>query len=353
MVFILLKPCIIPLRLLIVVRMAKAISEERQLNVENAMKIVHKKKSSKTPYWYKLNELVEKIKDYNRGPGIDAKVEFSSHRRRPIMKKSSKKLSRTRLNSTNSGLKNKKRALAKIRATNLLVTGQKRPSISASICSSRRSSVVPKDIFLKKNDDFVMEGIIQVDERLEQSPPKPKRSFKHSWIKKNYQSIKMISEMNHTSSNFSSGKSHRKYNFTSARMTTNNSNVQEELNHTHKLSFDRDRLERLALPREISQARKKRGHRLRISQKLPLFIKTLNTSTEKDTYNHLHQAFIYGVKLDQIPLLKKKLDGLKDTIKDSRAKSKNFRKTMKYFRIMSKVNKSQVNPFSGAGLKPS
>ncbi|CAI2369468.1 unnamed protein product [Moneuplotes crassus] len=323
--------------------MSKAITEERRHNIENAMKIVHNKVSSRTPYWYKLNELVEKIKDYNRRLSMNDKVESLSHRRRPIMKKNPNNFSRARFNSTNSNLKNKKLALTKIRATNLLLSEPKRPSISVSICSSRRSSEAPKDIFLKKNEDFVMEGIVQADENSEQSPRKSKKHFNRSWIKKDCQSIRMNNDINHTTTNFSSEKSHRKYNFTSERISANYSNIQDQLNHTHKLSFDRDRLERLALPRKIMKARKKRGHRLKISHKLPLLIETLNKSVEKDTYNHLHKAFIYGVKLDQVPILKKKVDNLKETIKDNKAKSKNLRKTIRYLRILNKANRSQVN----------
>eukprot|EP00344_Euplotes_crassus_P009020 CAMPEP_0197001802 /NCGR_PEP_ID=MMETSP1380-20130617/6425_1 /TAXON_ID=5936 /ORGANISM="Euplotes crassus, Strain CT5" /LENGTH=334 /DNA_ID=CAMNT_0042419627 /DNA_START=23 /DNA_END=1029 /DNA_ORIENTATION=- len=317
---------------------------KRKNNLENVRRIMSRRTSSKTPYWYKLHGLVEKIKDYQRRPGIQKDFEFTSKRRKQSNQQNNGNPSRLRLNSMNSTLKIKKRAFAKIRAGNLLKNSLKYPCISVGQRNSRRSSAIPSKMMVKKNHDFAVEGILQVDESFENSPPKNKKKCKIHGSENNYKSIKLISEMNRTKSNFSTQNSNRKHNLTASRMTANNSMIRDELNNSHKLSFDKERLERLALPRGHTEAKKKRNrsHRVKASQRLPQFIQTLNSGDEKHTYSSLHKAFIYGVGLNQIPLLKKKLNGLKDTIKESRTKSKNFRKTMKYFRIMSKAQNSQL-----------
>jgi hypothetical protein len=57
----------------------------------------------------------------------------------------------------------------------------------------------------------------------------------------------------------------------------------------------------------------------------------------------VHQAYIYGVNLTEVPTLKEKFDGVKKTLKETKLK-KEFRKTMQYFRRMNIVNKKFQSP---------
>jgi len=58
----------------------------------------------------------------------------------------------------------------------------------------------------------------------------------------------------------------------------------------------------------------------------------------KKTIQHVHQAFIYGVQLTQVPTLNKQFEGFKKNIKVTKNK-KDLRKTLKYFNKIEKANK--------------
>lgn len=67
------------------------------------------------------------------------------------------------------------------------------------------------------------------------------------------------------------------------------------------------------------------------------------SNREKATINQVHQAFIYGVNLTQVPSLNDKFNDMKKNIKEKKIK-KQLRKTMQYFRRIDKANKSLLIP---------
>lgn len=112
-----------------------------------------------------------------------------------------------------------------------------------------------------------------------------------------------------------------------------------------KLFYDKERIAKLALPREIFTSKKAKRKMCKSidSSRLPILMQTLRTEKEKNTLQNVHQAFIYGVNLTQVPSLNEQFKDMRKHLKDQKHK-KDFRKTMKYFKKIDKINRKLLLP---------
>lgn len=109
----------------------------------------------------------------------------------------------------------------------------------------------------------------------------------------------------------------------------------------HERIYDKERIDKLAQPRSNTKDTKTRRKLFSKSigaNKFSTFLHTLRNEKEKSTIQSVHTAYIYGVNLTQVPLLKEQFCQLKKNIKEPKLK-KNFRKTMMYFKKIGIVNK--------------
>ena len=95
----------------------------------------------------------------------------------------------------------------------------------------------------------------------------------------------------------------------------------------------------------MDKKRRRKTHRSIDARVLPLLLKKFRREEEKSTLHQVHQAFIYGVNLSKVPLLKEKYNDMKKHIKEDKVKKK-LRKTMHYFRKIDKANKSIFVPIT-------
>ena len=112
-----------------------------------------------------------------------------------------------------------------------------------------------------------------------------------------------------------------------------------------KLIYDKERIERLARPRDITKTIKiKRRHfnRSNDSSRLTNFLSTLRDDRQRSTLQSVHKAYIYGVNLTLVPQLNEQFSEFKKKIKEAKMK-KNLKKTMNYFKKINIVNQKLLN----------
>lgn len=112
-----------------------------------------------------------------------------------------------------------------------------------------------------------------------------------------------------------------------------------------KLIYDKERIERLARPRDVTKTVKiKRRHfnRSNDSSRLTNFLSTLRDDRQRSTLQSVHKAYIYGVNLTLVPQLNEQFSEFKKKIKETKMK-KNLKKTMNYFKKINIVNQKLLN----------
>ena len=118
---------------------------------------------------------------------------------------------------------------------------------------------------------------------------------------------------------------------------SSNKNERYSSSPGQKIIYDRDRLEKLALPRGWSESRRprKKHHKSINVSRLPLLIDSIKSEKDKSTISSIQKALIYGVNLSQVPSLNEKFR----SIKNSKKENKDLRKTIYMLRRMNRMNK--------------